>query len=103
VSDGSTGRSGAEARGPAWSSPEALCLGMDTEIFYNLGNREDVSYAVKTCGLCTVSQDCLEAALLEERGLPGYGIRAGLLPAERKALARRRRRAMAAQRPALAS
>jgi WhiB family transcriptional regulator, redox-sensing transcriptional regulator len=75
-----------------WSSPDALCRGMDLATFFSLGNRDEVAHARQVCKLCPVMEACLEAALDEEHGTEGFGIRGGHTPKERKKLARKRTR-----------
>ena len=80
------------ARWRIWYSDRALCRGADTNLFFNLANPRDTAYARSICGLCVIRQECLERALEEEHGTPGFGIRGGLTPKERKKLMKERTR-----------
>jgi hypothetical protein len=57
--------------------------------------------ALALCEACPVRDDCLDAAIEEERGVAGFGIRGGLTADERRELAGKRRNA--ARNTALAS
>lgn len=68
---------------------DALCVGMDPEVFFPLpGSTHGVAAAKAVCALCPVRAACLEFALRFGDVEPGavYG---GLTGEERDALARR--------------
>jgi len=67
----------------------ALCAQTDPELWFpDTGGRSPQAKAI--CGLCAVSQQCLETALDNREP---YGIWGGLSADERKKLRTRRRRA----------
>lgn len=78
---------------------EAVCASpkVDSSLFFPdrpQGGRTDLVYAkARTiCQRCPVLDDCLEAAMQEERahrGVPRSGLRGGMSPAERDRYARR--------------
>jgi hypothetical protein len=70
---------------------QALCAEVSGDLFFP--DDEDmipgrVTAALTVCGACAVSLECLSDALAS--GDNRFGIRAGLFPAERRALLRKR-------------
>lgn len=77
---------------------EALCARVDRttaeDVFFGRENRlgasrhhaDEVEYARHLCSACPVRQKCLDEALMTPERYDRHGIRAGLLPEERKAL-----------------
>lgn len=66
----------------------AACRGMDPALFYpdkGVGHR----IAKRTCAACPVRRECLQDAL--ETDETRHGLRGGLTPRQRQALARSRR------------
>lgn len=57
---------------------------IDADIFFEPSRYDD---AIATCNVCTVRSSCLCAALREEQRFIPWGVRGGLLPEERIALA----------------
>jgi WhiB family transcriptional regulator, redox-sensing transcriptional regulator len=73
----------------------ALCARIEPDladrVFFTPGGRarpraEDVEFAKSLCEACPLRQTCLDEALTTPERYDRYGIRAGLLPVERKAL-----------------
>jgi hypothetical protein len=79
---------------PIWRAPgDVACRGEDTALFYKgewESAEERLARTEKATGLCLGCrwrQECLEAAMAEERaGGARYGIRGALAPEERKNL-----------------
>ncbi|MEE6264954.1 WhiB family transcriptional regulator [Streptomyces diastatochromogenes] len=73
---------------------EALCAQIDPELFApDVCNTATVREPKATCEVCPVKAICLEAALVEEQGLPPQmrgGIRGGTTPRERAAIDKQR-------------
>ncbi|MCB0915872.1 MAG: WhiB family transcriptional regulator [Actinobacteria bacterium] len=72
---------------------DASCVGSDLDLWF-AGRPPEQLAAKAICAGCGVRAECLADALRLEDGLPSslrFGIRAGLLPAERVAAASRRR------------
>lgn len=72
---------------------KAACNTVDPELFFptsetTRANRDQVKRAKVVCGLCRVTEQCLQYAL--ETG-QGFGIWGGLTESERKELKRRAR------------
>jgi len=72
----------------------AACIGLDTELFYEYDSQREKDYRAlaiirSICAGCVDRDDCLEYALKHEK----EGIWGGLLPAERRAVNRARRKA----------
>lgn len=70
---------------------KAACDGADPTLFYEdrLGHATRVDEAKAMCGACPVRVRCLEMALDNNEK---FGIWGGLLPLERRALARQRKK-----------
>ena len=68
---------------------DAACHGLPTELFFtpdNAGQGDGWYVSGKTiCAICPVRQECLDAAMDEERNhvTYRYGLRGGMTPAER--------------------
>lgn len=69
---------------PAWMK-FANCLNTDADVFYpELGC--SVSDAKRVCGRCSVTEDCLDFALVNDER---FGVWGGLSERQRRALKRR--------------
>ena len=66
---------------------QAACIGRAEEMFPD-NNEAGIAHAKMICGPCPVWQECLEDAL--RTGDNEHGIRGGLKPGERRAIAKRR-------------
>lgn len=61
---------------------DAICQQIDQEVFFPERGR-GLNEAKRICALCEVKQECLAAALDEERGLKRdyrFGVRGGMSP-----------------------
>ena len=78
----------AMARNSTWRQ-QALCRGVDPEIFYPVSEDEDASADAKAiCAQCPVREPCLEYALTVREK---HGVWGGLTERERRRVLRRRR------------
>jgi hypothetical protein len=72
---------------------EAACRGMNRQIFFAPEEKITHTYyeeAYEVCRVCPVAAECLAEAILEERGQAQsniFGVRGGLIPRERVAIA----------------
>ena len=75
-----------------WWSPRAACLEIGHRIFFeDEATRAELEQAREICKNCIVREGCLESAMAEEKnGGVRFGLRGGLLPAERRQLQTRR-------------
>ena len=79
---------------PIWRAPETVaCRGADISLFYRAEGEKPEARdkrarrAVALCQACHARDECLEAAMDEEKDGGGrHGIRGGLTEAERKTL-----------------
>lgn len=73
---------------------EALCRGIDTEMFYpekGQGSSYESKLILRMCSQCPVKINCLEVALRSEEGHGrGYGIWGGTTPNQRKKILKQR-------------
>lgn len=76
---------------PELKWPDAPCTLFGDDVFFpETANRSTVARAAAICKLCPHSQECLEAAMLMERGLHRsyrHGVWGGLSPNGRHKLA----------------
>ena len=68
---------------------DAACAGMDPGVFFP-DNHHEYGPAVKVCGDCRVTQECLDFALSNDEG---DGVWGGLTPQDRRLVRRQRRKA----------
>lgn len=84
-----------------WSDAAACAPYPDLFIPEN-GEEPGYTTAKKICGTCPVAEQCLAAAMAEEKGADRHaraGVRGGLTPSERASKYRREARAQAASQP----
>jgi len=80
---------------------QARCAGRPVEDFYpHPGHTEAAEQALAVCAACPVRTPCLDEEL-ERAPAEQWGIRGGMLPQDRAALVRRRRRGRTPMVPAL--
>lgn len=72
----------------AWTM-DAACIGLETDMFFPRGQHSPGIR--KVCGSCPVADECLSAAMMEEKGKDRFhrhGLRGGLTPEQRYELAK---------------